>query len=591
MNKNYLNKWSKRFSLVLVSFLLLLLTSCGKKDEPKPNPKPPVPPKEKLVEDLVVTDEKVDTEIVSVSEDKIVLNEVPPSVKVGGYIASDMTEEAPNGYLRKVVAVKKENGKVVLETKQAALDEVVLSGHYTYSHKFALSDFVLDPDDPTNAKISTFRAASIDGFGIKFKETVVIWDEDGNPKTKNDQLKASGSCTFNLSIDRIDLDFDNSEFAVAIKFENKNKITISAGVSVGKIDPSFRYKLASFKLPNFTILVGGFLPVPIAQQNLVFYLTASGEISAKVECGLDNKNSITAGFGYSKSRAKHFYPIQKCKSECTPLPFIFRGKLGAKAGINFSYELNPYGLKNNKLGIGLDFNLGLEATVNTSGNFNGNLSFNIDLVPFAQIKFFSRKAKREEAIWLLYSETLKSFSWNPNEDIFVQTLDVSLDKKTGIVRVGGTLPNEGLYPVLERGVVWANYNNPQMSDDWGLLNPSKRREKEKSKSNEKTFYVDIKDYPKDWRTIYVRAYIKTADGYTYGATKLLDLHTALVVDSGLPSVDVDKLLNGEKDDNTGEGYLPEVEGEDLLNNDNQNNKSDDKGYLPIVEGKELFNTK
>ena len=59
-----------------------------------------------------------------VTEDSVTIDE-DSSIAEGAIVAGGTGQAAPNGFLRKVTSVKKHNGRMVLETEQAALTDAI----------------------------------------------------------------------------------------------------------------------------------------------------------------------------------------------------------------------------------------------------------------------------------------------------------------------------------------------------------------------------------------------------------------------------------------------------------------------------------
>lgn len=103
-------------------------------------------------------------------------------------MVGDATVNAPYGFLRAVASVSSTGGQVVVETEGATLEDAIELGAMDISH-------VLTPDQVqagTQMKGVTLAAAPQSDFYLTL-EDVVLYDEDGNLGTEDDQITADGS--------------------------------------------------------------------------------------------------------------------------------------------------------------------------------------------------------------------------------------------------------------------------------------------------------------------------------------------------------------------------------------------------------------
>ncbi len=187
MSKNYLSKWSKRLSLVLVSSLVLL-SSC-KQDEPKPTPKPPRSlPTKTVVSNKVATfsipkGAKEEDYIISYEKNKVVLrlpngfrasngkelsyiknfnSKKSIDVKTGDIISFPPCKTIPNGDWMKVSDVQYGQGSVALiGDAPKSVTEIIEEAAEDKSYSFV---------DLFNEGELSFKAPTpIKGFKIKGK--------------------------------------------------------------------------------------------------------------------------------------------------------------------------------------------------------------------------------------------------------------------------------------------------------------------------------------------------------------------------------------------------------------------------------------
>ncbi len=98
---------------------------------------------------------------------------------------------APSGFLRRVTAVSRVNGQVVITTVQATLEEAIQDGAAAFSRKLTPADVASVTLAPGVTIPTAARGVNIDYFELKIEDKV-IYDDDGNPDTKNDQITVRG---------------------------------------------------------------------------------------------------------------------------------------------------------------------------------------------------------------------------------------------------------------------------------------------------------------------------------------------------------------------------------------------------------------
>lgn len=126
-------------------------------------------PKPATVENILVVDKTLTPKIEAVSENEIVVSDTTSKMKEGNFIVSDITKNAPNGYLRKIVDIETKDGKKVLRTEDASLTDVIINGHVEYSKKFSVDDILKEEISPDNPLQLTRSPHDKDGFYFKTK--------------------------------------------------------------------------------------------------------------------------------------------------------------------------------------------------------------------------------------------------------------------------------------------------------------------------------------------------------------------------------------------------------------------------------------
>lgn len=290
--------------------VLVLLVACGAPSQPQE------PPRELIVpETTEVLDEEERNALLEVREDGTLVFDTTaaPVLDAESVVVSEPGAAAPHGLLRKVVAVNEEDGKLVVETRQAKLEEAVYEGE-------AHAEFTLTPADLASAtplvagvRVSSpaarWRSGSeaallgpaVDAtFELGFDD-VVVFDLDGDEASTDDQVRVSGSAGFKASFDLdIGLDYDfpfdvDLEFSIRAGLEQSSELSIEGdmnGELAGEVE------VARYDFEPIVIYLG---PVPVVfTPRLTMLLSASGELTAHMSYHATERIVAAVGVKYEE---------------------------------------------------------------------------------------------------------------------------------------------------------------------------------------------------------------------------------------------------------------------------------------------------
>jgi hypothetical protein len=291
------------FSIVIIISLAFALNSCGNDDggitQQIENTS--------VTPSVQVLDESSTQYLSSVSEDGSTLtfsgtSQDLESLSPGDFIVSGVTETTPNGFLCQVTGVSERSSssgrssEVVIETAPATLEDIIEKGTVGISK-------TLTPDDVRNAIALranvTFQrerqARSDEGFYLELND-VVLYDDDGDDGTTNDQIRAEGSISFYPSFDftlSID-DFQITQLNVLVTATETVNLDVTAEIDI--IDIHEKIDLYTFYCGPFVTFIG---VVPIVVTPI---LTASvgvdGEVSIGVTTGITQEAALSAGLTF-----------------------------------------------------------------------------------------------------------------------------------------------------------------------------------------------------------------------------------------------------------------------------------------------------
>ncbi len=152
----------------------------------------------KLTEGTVIVDP---TEIqTDVTENKITIvtsTEKIQNLKVGQIIVSGRTENAPNGYARKITEIENNGNSITFHTVQAGIDEVYKELSIDTKIEVDYENFkpIHSRGSGKSSKSEPFRPIDLDynASTNKFEIGTVLYDADGDYNTENDQITYEGS--------------------------------------------------------------------------------------------------------------------------------------------------------------------------------------------------------------------------------------------------------------------------------------------------------------------------------------------------------------------------------------------------------------
>jgi hypothetical protein len=144
------------------------------------------------------------------------------------------------------------------------------------------------------------------GFFVELND-VVLYDDDGNPATTDDQIKVDGSIGLQPSID-FDLDIDSSRItrlAFTTQASETTEITLHSEVELFSLQKKF--EVARYRLSPFTVWVG-YVPVVILPV-VTINVGLDGKVSVGLEAGATQTATLTAGLAYSNGTWTHKFIV------------------------------------------------------------------------------------------------------------------------------------------------------------------------------------------------------------------------------------------------------------------------------------------
>jgi len=312
-------------AILILSMIALIISGCG--GGGSVTPPPPDEPIEPIIpETTKVAEEETIQEIAFVAEDQstIIFEKSTPQLEelaVGDIIAMGVTEHTPEGLLRKVKKITKggkDSSEVVIETEFATLEEAIEQGEFYFNEALKAEDakepvcyvkgveFIRDK--------STIRDSKIQLLEFTYNINAIIYDEDNNPNTEEDNIALIGQISFDYNL----LLSGKIAFFHKLKelnFQNIVEIEKNLGVTVGGSVEIFSYEKELYTHSLGTKLVWvGYLPIVLSPK-ITISANVNGEIFAKVTAEITDKDTYTAGIKFDNGS---WQPISKHENYPSP---------------------------------------------------------------------------------------------------------------------------------------------------------------------------------------------------------------------------------------------------------------------------------
>jgi len=346
-----------------------------------------------------VVDSKNEGAILSVSPnaETIVLDpssDTAGSISEGDVLLSTITSKTPNGLLRKVVSKTVQADTVVLNTKQATLEEAFQDLHLKITRKLSPSSMQTWTPRVSGLTIVrsplTVEGIAEEGYELNFDDTV-LWDADGDPSTKYDQVVLNGSAKFTLALEmvvRIEW-FELKEVRFGARVEDQGELEVSTTLAELKFE---------VEIPVATLYFAPFAIGPVVVAPILeFVVGANGKLEAKVTAGISEELAVSGGIDCVDGNCGTYKEFT-AKFNYTPPTLTASANLRAFAGPRLSMTIygvaGPYVNVNGYLELNADINanpwwelaVGIEGFAGVRGQIFSVRLFNYNTGEFIQYK-------------------------------------------------------------------------------------------------------------------------------------------------------------------------------------------------------------
>lgn len=271
------------------------------------------------------------------------------SLSSGDVIVAGITNFTPDGALRKVTGVSEIGNETVVYTTQATLVDAIEKGTIELTK-------TLTPNDISSAsalkssvtlivkKLQTPETQAPDGFYVDMKD-VVLYDEDGNLGTTDDQIKANGSISINPSFNfNVEIeDFQLKQLSFINTTTESARLELKAEIEILDIHKKEEFVLYKFK--PIIIWIGN-VPVWITPV-LTVSVGLDGDVSSGITASVTQDATLTAGLTYNNGTLSpvsnlsasnfQFDSLSLLKEECS-----VKGFIGAQLSLLIYGVIGPY---------------------------------------------------------------------------------------------------------------------------------------------------------------------------------------------------------------------------------------------------------
>lgn len=310
-------------------------------------------------EDTKIVTAEIGSEIISYNEQtgNLVFRNTSAyaaGLKEGDTVVSGAIAAAPDGFLRNVVAVKQQDGTIVVETDEAGLgdafDQAEFDNTYEPTNDQIASTTVNFPgiDAQTLGSVLTSQAL----VNFSFKE--VLFDADGNNETTDDRFTVNG----NVRVENPKFDVNGGvdvKYRTLFKLFGK-RVQVPSGVSVRfrsvvgvkesanlsakgevKFNKSKRIPIGTIRYKPITFAIG---PVPVViTHNMNVFIDVGADLSIKLNYQASQSVTMKYGFEYKDNALRTVSE----KSNTYDQTLDLNGSLSAWAYPGMRYNANLYG--------------------------------------------------------------------------------------------------------------------------------------------------------------------------------------------------------------------------------------------------------
>jgi len=256
----------------------------------------------------------------------------------GDVMVGDATENAPYGFLRKVISVTPVGGQVIVDTEAATLEDAIESGAAHISHVLAPDQIQRGMQMQGVTLVTTPQAPNESYFQYDLDQ-VVLHDDDGDLNTTDDQITADGSIRLEPSFDfDIVVDgFQLEELSFTTNLNEQAELEIKT-----EIESPFIHKekeIARHYFNPITVPIGP-LPVTVVPV-LTVNVGVDGSVHVGLTTGVTQQATLVAGLQFANET---WSPVTEFSNEFHYNPPTLSAGLDLKGYAGAELSLMLYGV-------------------------------------------------------------------------------------------------------------------------------------------------------------------------------------------------------------------------------------------------------
>lgn len=301
---------------------------------------------------VITMDMKADNQPLAVEEHLLVF-EKKQGYKIGDVIVAGIIEAAPNGFIRRVTDVKKENGIYLYETEYAVLTDVFEEVHVIRSFVMTQNG-LYDMEDPKKETYMTLVATNESKLSSDTENDLLFKSEFKADLA--DDVTVNGEVGFDVWLEvKLDIEDEEITFGIANHTKSMGELGLSCtGELFDKEEDegTLTKELFEKSLPNFQFAIG-FVPIVITndfQIDVQGSVQLEGEIQTKVSI----ESERISGFEYCSTTGE-IVEINERNYTGDGLKWGVAAKASgeAKAGIYAHLVTKLYGSTGADLAVGI----------------------------------------------------------------------------------------------------------------------------------------------------------------------------------------------------------------------------------------------
>ena len=317
--------------LFTISILVLTLISCDKTKNSE-NQDVIVPESTEIL-----STEEANSSIDQIDGDYIFVNVNSnlAGADIGNIILSDDCNAAPGGLLKRILSKSTVDDQVVFETEQASLAEAV--------QEMTLSEsYQLTPDDVKKVQLFNGCKYKPEKNGLEFPVEIdcILYDNDGNYSTTDDQILLSGDLLFTAELFTvIEISwFELTKFEIGIESDRNADLYLTANFH-WEFEEELTLEIAQFNFSPITFMVG-LVPVVII-PTLEVEAHVHGDLTVTFTTGITYTEEIRYGIGYQN---EEWYQINENEKSFYYSPPEFTTEFNFETGASLKLSTLIYGV-------------------------------------------------------------------------------------------------------------------------------------------------------------------------------------------------------------------------------------------------------